>query len=151
HGLLSRQESMAGLLRLNLNPNILTAALPVKNLRRKPVSGGRKLRRIGRGRGERPSWPWICGTAGPQREAERVARAPLRVAAKPSLALRLREALGDGVPVDDVPPRIEVFVAAVLVAQVVGVLPDVHAQDGDLALHQRAVLVQRALNGQLLV
>src|SRR4051794_34284145 len=42
--------------------------------------------------------------------------------------LRRRVALGDLVPVDDVPPRLEVIRALVLVLEVVGVLPDVVAQ-----------------------
>src|SRR5207245_6450492 len=51
------------------------------------------------------------------------------------------EALGDRVPVDRVPPGGDVIGALVLVLEVVGVLPDVHAQDGRVAVHQRAVLV----------
>ena len=42
---------------------------------------------------------------------------------------RLVEAPGDLVPVDDVPPRGEVVRAAVLVVEVVGVLPDVDAEE----------------------
>ena len=54
------------------------------------------------------------------------------------------EARGDDVPVDDVPPRVDVVGAAVLVEQVVGVLPDVDAQQRRLALRDRVVLVGRA-------
>jgi len=39
-----------------------------------------------------------------------------------------REPLGDLVPVDYVPPRVDVVGTAVLVLQVVGVLPHVDAQ-----------------------
>src|SRR5262245_19587913 len=52
-------------------------------------------------------------------------------------------------PVHDVPPRVDVVGPAVLVLQVVGVLPDVDAEDRLLAFHQRAVLVRGALDGQL--
>jgi hypothetical protein len=50
------------------------------------------------------------------------------------------------VPVDNIPPVGDVLGAAVLVLEVVGVLPDVDAEDGVLdfvlyALHQRVVLV----------
>src|SRR5688572_10287814 len=65
-----------------------------------------------------------------------------------SLAL-LRESLADRVPVDDVPPRREVVGTAVLVLQVVGVLPHVDAEDRLLPFHHRIVLVRRALDDQL--
>jgi hypothetical protein len=51
------------------------------------------------------------------------------------------EALVDFVPIDYVPPRGEIFGAAVVVLQVVGVLPDVVAEDGVEALGERVVLV----------
>src|SRR5690606_5796665 len=57
-----------------------------------------------------------------------------------------RSALGlgvlfvDRVPVDHVPPVGDVLGTAVLILEVVGVLPHVQAQDGRLAVHQRAVL-----------
>ena len=54
------------------------------------------------------------------------------------------EARVHGVPVDHVPPRGDVVGAAVLVLQVVGVLPHVDAEHGVLALHDRRVLVGRA-------
>src|ERR1700676_4428022 len=54
------------------------------------------------------------------------------------------EALFDCLPVDGVPPGREVVGPAVLVLQIVGMLPDVHAEDGVLVLHQRAVLVRPA-------
>src|SRR3954468_11626530 len=46
--------------------------------------------------------------------------------------LRRVVALGDLVPVDDVPPRLEVVGTLVLVLEVVGVLPDVVAQQRHL-------------------
>ena len=55
-----------------------------------------------------------------------------------------REALVDLVPVDDVPPGREIFGTAVVVFQVVGVLPDIVAEDGIQALRDRAVLIRRA-------
>jgi len=51
------------------------------------------------------------------------------------------EALVDLVPVDGVPPGGEVVGAPVLVLEVVGVLPDVVAEDGVAALGDRVVLV----------
>src|SRR5215208_6317361 len=51
-------------------------------------------------------------------------------------------------PVHDVPPGVDVIGPAVLVFQIVGVLPDVDAEDGLFAFHQRAVLVRGALDGQ---
>src|SRR5262249_50199161 len=64
-------------------------------------------------------------------------------------ALLRGEALGDRVPVDDVPPRIDVVGALVLVLQVIRVLPDIDAEDRRLALHVGAVLVGARLDGQL--
>src|ERR1700676_23225 len=51
------------------------------------------------------------------------------------------QALGDPRPVDDVPPGIDVVGAAVLVLQVVGVLPDVDAEQRRLSVGDRVVLV----------
>src|SRR5262249_60758035 len=59
---------------------------------------------------------------------------------RPRLAEAL-EPLLDGVPVDDAPPRLEVVRATVLVLEVVRVLPDVDAEQRDVALHDRRVLV----------
>src|SRR3954469_13746442 len=53
-------------------------------------------------------------------------------------------ALGDLAPVDGVPPRVDVVGAPVLVLQVVGVLPDVNAQQRGLPLRDRVVLVGRS-------
>src|SRR3954452_8787078 len=55
--------------------------------------------------------------------------------------LGLRVALPDGVPVDHVPDRGQVVGPAVLVLQVVGVLPHVDAEQRCLALEDRRVLV----------
>src|SRR3989442_3251704 len=52
-------------------------------------------------------------------------------------------------PVDDVPPRVDVFRPAILVLQVVGVLPHVDAEDDLLVFHQRAVLVRAAFDHEL--
>src|SRR5215211_3660867 len=51
------------------------------------------------------------------------------------------ESPGDRVPVDRVPPGVDVVGTAVLVLQVVGVLPDVHAQQRVPAVGQGVVLV----------
>src|SRR6185312_4419192 len=54
----------------------------------------------------------------------------------------------DGVPVDHVPPGLEVVRAAVLVLEVVGVLPDVDPEDRDVVVQDRRVLVGRRVEGQ---
>ena len=70
-------------------------------------------------------------------KAERARGAPRGSSAvrPPTLLLQRRfVALVDGVPVDHVPPGGDVVGAAVLVLQIVGVLPDVDAQDRRLAV-----------------
>src|SRR5690606_4389745 len=52
-----------------------------------------------------------------------------------------RVVLGYGVPVDDVPEGLDVVGAAVLVLEVVGMLPHVEPEDRRVTVHQRAVLV----------
>src|SRR5882757_375627 len=59
------------------------------------------------------------------------------------------QSLVDLSPVHDVPPGGDVIGPAVLVFQVVRVLPDVDAEDGLLALHQRAVLIRGAFDHEL--
>src|SRR6266567_8179407 len=59
------------------------------------------------------------------------------------------QALLDGAPVDRVPPGGHVVGALVLVLEVVGVLPHVHAKDRDPAFHDRVVLVRKPLHLQL--
>src|SRR6266436_3648609 len=59
------------------------------------------------------------------------------------------EALVDLVPVDGVPPGREVVGTAVLVLEVVGVLPDVVAEDGVAALGDGVVLVGGGDDGEL--
>src|SRR5258708_37244472 len=61
----------------------------------------------------------------------------------------LLESLIHRVPVDDVPPRGEVVGPAVLVLQIVGMFPDIDAENRLFAFHQRAVLVRGALDEQL--
>src|SRR6187200_1138278 len=56
--------------------------------------------------------------------------------------------LGDGRPADDVPPAVEVLLAAVLVLEVVGVLPDVDAENRRIAVHERRVLVRSRDDGE---
>src|ERR1035438_7753349 len=60
-----------------------------------------------------------------------------------SSAFGYGEAAVDFVPVDNVPPGGEIVGAAVLVLQIVGVLPDVVEQDGIVALGEGRVLVGR--------
>src|SRR5690606_8199235 len=73
---------------------------------------------------------------------------PIPPGARPSSARR-GVLLRDGVPVHDVPPRLDVVGTAVLVVQVVGVLPDVEAEDRGVAVHDRRVLVGRRVALQL--
>src|SRR5947209_17205655 len=70
--------------------------------------------------------------------AARLRAAPLTA----ECLLRGRVALGHLVPRDDVPPRLQVLGPTVLVRQVIGVLPDVVAEDRGLAGRDRAVLVR---------
>src|SRR6266446_3927177 len=51
--------------------------------------------------------------------------------------------LADGVPVHHVPPGFDVIGPAVLIVQIVRVLPNVHAQNRLVPLHERIVLVGR--------
>src|SRR5258708_32844347 len=61
----------------------------------------------------------------------------------------LLESLIHRVPVDDVPPRGEVVGPAVLVLQIVGMFPDIDAENRLFAFHHPAVLVRGALDVQL--
>jgi hypothetical protein len=49
--------------------------------------------------------------------------------------------LGGGVPIDDIPPSLDVIPAKVLIFQVIGVLPNVKAEDGLSAERERGVLI----------
>src|SRR6266487_4776111 len=68
---------------------------------------------------------------------------------RPGSSMRLLVALGDGLPVDCVEPGRDIVRALVLVLEVVGVLPHVHAEDRGHSLHVRAVLVGVALDREL--
>src|SRR5579885_3322733 len=61
------------------------------------------------------------------------------------------EAFSNLVPVDNIPPCRQVLGATVLILEVVGMLPDVIAHDGILALHQRAILVSGGSHLELAV
>ena len=52
-----------------------------------------------------------------------------------------RVTFANSVPVDQVEERPDVIWAAVLIVQVVGVLPDIQPKDGGATFHQWAVLV----------
>src|SRR6478672_3357781 len=73
-------------------------------------------------------------------------RAALRLPRSP---VRGVETLRDLVPVDHVPPRLEVVRALVLVLEVVGVLPHVDPDQRRLSRGDRRVLVGRARHGEL--
>src|SRR4051794_14987108 len=55
----------------------------------------------------------------------------------------------DLAPVHHVPPGRDIVRPPVLVLQIVGVLPDIEAEDRLLAVHERVVLVRRAHDRQL--
>jgi hypothetical protein len=65
------------------------------------------------------------------------------------LVLGTGELLGDELPVDDAPNLLHVGGATVLEVNVVGMLPDVHSEDGSLAIHNGAASVTSVLNGEL--
>src|SRR5215216_265776 len=96
-----------------------------------------------------PALPW----QGPQRQ--RSSRRCVRAAAPRAPRSRRSEAsdgelpglrggvaLADLLPVDHVPPGLEVVRPAVLVLEIIGVLPHVVAEERALAVHQRRVLVR---------
>src|SRR5947209_16506191 len=66
--------------------------------------------------------------------------------ARRALAARLAVPALDLGPVDDVPPGLEVRRTLVLVLEVVGVLPDVDAEQRHVALHEGRVLVRRRVD-----
>ncbi len=65
---------------------------------------------------------------------------------KPPLALGRSIALGNSVPVDDVKERSDLVGAAVLVVEVVSMLPNIKTQDRRVAGHVRIVLVRGAFD-----
>ncbi len=44
-------------------------------------------------------------------------------------------------PVDDIPPSVDVVGSTVLVVEIVSMFPDIQTNDGDLSFHQRAILI----------
>src|SRR5262249_22643116 len=54
-------------------------------------------------------------------------------------------------PVHRVPPRLEIIGAAVLIIEIIGVLPDVVAKQGPPAVHERSILVRPRLSGEVFV
>src|SRR3954469_1039775 len=64
-------------------------------------------------------------------------------------AVGLAQALVDLIPVHHVPPGFQVVRTAVLVFQVIGVLPNVIAEDGKFAVRNRIVLVWSGGNLEL--
>src|SRR5579864_5070590 len=59
----------------------------------------------------------------------------------PGSALGGREAAVDFIPVHDIPPCGQILRTAVLVLQIIGMLPDVVAEDGEQALREGRILV----------
>src|SRR5262245_44150674 len=55
---------------------------------------------------------------------------------------------GDEVPIDDIEPGGDVFGTAILIFEVIGVLPDIQAEQGLKAVAQRSILVGSGLNAQ---
>src|ERR1700676_3497667 len=59
--------------------------------------------------------------------------------------------LRGGVPIDDVPPSLDVIGAHVLIFQVVGVLPNVNTENGLGTERNGRVLIRCRIDGQLAV
>src|SRR5579863_1988657 len=68
-----------------------------------------------------------------------------------SSLLRGRVIVGYLRPVDHVPPCLDIFGAAVLIFEVVGVLPDVKTEEGFAAVHDGIVLIGAGLDGEFAV
>src|SRR3990170_8268595 len=66
----------------------------------------------------------------------------------PSLP-KFREVVRDLRPIDGVPPRLDVLGASVLILQVIGVLPDVDAEERLAAIQDGIVLVRGRFDGEL--
>src|SRR4051794_2293440 len=49
--------------------------------------------------------------------------------------------LGNLVPVDDIPPSVEIIRATILILEIVGMLPHIIAQNRNIVLYQGTVLV----------
>ena len=58
------------------------------------------------------------------------------------MRLECLQALIDFVPIDNIPPRRQIFGAAIVVFQVVGMLPDIVAENGEQTLGKRVVLIR---------
>jgi len=62
---------------------------------------------------------------------------------------RLIETFGRVVPVHNIPPGLDIVRPLVLVLQIIGVFPDIDAQDGCLPIAYRTVLIGGAQHLQL--
>ena len=63
----------------------------------------------------------------------------------------LSEAFADEIPVDDILEGFEVIGSAILVFEVIGVLPDIETEDGDSAGGVGAILIGEGFDGEFLV
>src|SRR5262245_44251721 len=54
-------------------------------------------------------------------------------------------------PVHRVPPRLEIIGAAVLIIEIIGVLPNVVSKQGPSAVHKRSILIRPRLDGEFSV
>src|SRR5687767_8372932 len=94
-------------------------------------------------------WPGASsGTASRTMSTRRFIKPPDRAdsgKARPFSASLLLgvEPLFDRFPVDRVPPSGDIFRAAVLILEIVGMLPDINSKYRELAFHDRAVLIWR--------
>src|SRR5262245_35891490 len=70
---------------------------------------------------------------------------------RPTPRAAFSETLADLGPVHDVPPCGDVIDAAILVLQVVGMLPDIQPENRRFAFHDRVVLIRSALDAELAV
>src|SRR5258708_21951247 len=86
------------------------------------------------------------------KEGPRLARGPFPFLAHgKKLFLRAIEEFSGFIPIDHVPPGLDVIPAPVLILQVVGVFPDVESQNGLASTSQQigSVLIRRRVNSQL--
>ncbi len=63
----------------------------------------------------------------------------------------LSEAFADEVPVDDILEGFEVIGSAILIFEVIGVLPDIETEDGDSAGGVGAILIGEGFDGEFFV
>ena len=72
--------------------------------------------------------------------------APFEISLSANLSLGGFVVCANGVPVNHAPKRLEIIRAAVLVLEIIGMLPNIAAKNRRSAFHQRCVLISRVTN-----